>query len=220
MAPQQPVRVAIVDDYDVIVRGTAGILEPFADLVQVVELSTDGTVDEQVDVALLDCFGAAEAHAGIVDVVERHPNVGKVAVYTWNFAPGLLEAAWAQGASSYLSKGLPGRVLADALVATHAGQRVVAGGEAKAGARPEVGRRWPGHDLGLTEREADVLAHITQGLTTAEIATALYLSVNSIKTYTRLLYRKIGVRSRTEAALWGIDHGFRPDRSSREDWVS
>lgn len=211
-----PVRVAIIDDYDVVVHGTASILRPHIDLVRLVEVDTDGDLREKIDVALLDCFGQAEAHAGIVAEVSEDPKVGRVAVYTWNFAPTLVESAFERGASSYLSKGLPGAELAASLVATHHGERVVA--DVGAVGRPEVGRRWPGRDLGITEREAEVLAHISQGKRTREIAEALYLSVNSIKTHTQHLYRKIGVTSRTEAALWGVDHGFRPDRDSRTAW--
>lgn len=212
------VRLALIDDFDVIVRGTASILEPHGDQVEVLELDTDGEIPVDVDVALLDCFGQAEAHAGMVEEVVAHPRVGRVAVYTWNFAPRLLDAAFAAGASSYLSKGLPGAELAQALVDTHEGERVVA--DSGSVGRPEVGRRWPGRDFGLTERESEVLAHISQGRRTRQIADALYLSVNSIKTHTQHLYRKIDVTSRTEAALWGIDHGFRPDRDSQADWRS
>jgi two-component system, NarL family, response regulator LiaR len=39
------------------------------------------------------------------------------------------------------------------------------------------------------------------------------LSINSIKSYIRSAYRKIGVTSRSRAILWGIDHGFQPDRA-------
>lgn len=216
MATPAPVRLAIIDDFDVIVRGTASILGPHGDLVELVELDAEADIDVDVDVALLDCFGQSEAHAGMVEAVSRHPRVGRVAVYTWNFAPRLLDAAFAFGAASYLSKGLSGADLAKALVDTHAGEQVVA--EAGALGRPEVGRRWPGRDFGLTEREAEVLAHISQGRRTRQIADSLYLSVNSIKTHTQHLYRKIGVTSRTEAALWGVDHGFRPDRDTRNEW--
>jgi NarL family two-component system response regulator LiaR len=53
---------------------------------------------------------------------------------------------------------------------------------------------------------------ITQGLSNAEIAERTHLSINSIKTYIRSCYRRIGASSRTNAVLWGIEHGFRPDR--------
>ena len=57
-----------------------------------------------------------------------------------------------------------------------------------------------------------MVALITQGLSNAEIAVRASLSINSVKTYIRSSYRKMGVSSRTNAVLWGLEHGFTPDR--------
>ncbi len=216
-----PVRVMVIDDYDIVVQGTSALLAPHSDLVRVVGRTSDGTPLEQTDVALLECFAMIGGAERIGDV-SRHPLVGRVAVYTWGNDPDLVDAAFDFGADGYLSKGLRGEALARALVDIAAGERVVATQELGRGAsqadeRPEEGRRWPGRDHSLTERESEVLALITQGRSTAEIAGALYLSTNSIKTHTRKLYRKLDVGSRTQAALWGIDHGFRPDRTTGAD---
>ncbi len=73
---------------------------------------------------------------------------------------------------------------------------------------------WPGRRQGLKEREAEILALITQGRQNAEIAALVYLSENTVKSYVRQLYRKIGVRSRTQAVLWGSRNGFLPDHRS------
>ena len=62
--------------------------------------------------------------------------------------------------------------------------------------------------LGLTERETQVLTLICRGLSNAEIAKALFLSQNSVKTYIRTAYRKIGVTRRSQAVLWAIRHGL------------
>ena len=70
---------------------------------------------------------------------------------------------------------------------------------------------WPGRAAGLSPREAEVIALITQGLSNQEIADRAYLSINSVKTYIRSAYRKIGVTRRTQAVLWGVDNGFKPD---------
>ena len=69
----------------------------------------------------------------------------------------------------------------------------------------------PGRDRWLSAREAEIVALITQGLGNEEIADRTYMSINTVKTYIRTAYRKIGVDSRTRAVLWGVDHGFRPD---------
>ena len=64
----------------------------------------------------------------------------------------------------------------------------------------------------LTPREFDVLTRIVAGLSNREIGTELALSLNSVKTYVRSAYRKIGVERRTQAVLWGVQHGI--DESS------
>ncbi len=219
------VTVGVIDDYDVIVQGVAALLAAHPDLVRVVDCSGRGGPGERVDVALLDCFALPDHGAEMIRLAGVHRHVGKVAVYTWATRAELIEAAFGFGASGFLSKGLSGRELAEALVAVHKGELVVLTGERRSAPRAvdtgsPAARRWPGQEAGLTERESEVLALITQGQRTADIASALFLSVNSIKTHTRNVFRKIGVSTRTEAALWGVDHGFRPDRSSAGDWSS
>ena len=63
----------------------------------------------------------------------------------------------------------------------------------------------------MTDRESEVLALITQGKSNAELAELMFISINTVKSYIRSAYRKIGVTNRTQAVLWGTDHGFRPD---------
>lgn len=62
----------------------------------------------------------------------------------------------------------------------------------------------PEADARLTEREMSVLELVGSGLTNQDIADRLYLSVNTIKTYIRSAYRKIGVTRRSEAVLWVV----------------
>ena len=64
---------------------------------------------------------------------------------------------------------------------------------------------------GLSPREAEIIALITQGLSNQEIADRAYLSINSVKTYIRSAYRKMDVTTRSQAVLWGVENGFKPD---------
>ena len=66
-------------------------------------------------------------------------------------------------------------------------------------------------DEGLTEREAEIIALIARGLSNQEIADLAYLSINSVKTYIRTAYRKMGVTRRSQAVRWALEHGFVPD---------
>jgi DNA-binding NarL/FixJ family response regulator len=63
---------------------------------------------------------------------------------------------------------------------------------------------------GLSQRETDVLRLVTLGMSNHEIASELFLSVNSIKTYIRSAYRKIGVTTRPQVVAWCVRHGFPP----------
>jgi DNA-binding NarL/FixJ family response regulator len=202
-----PVRVAVVNDYELVVRGVAALLEPYADRVAVVELDTKVAVVQDVDVVLYDTFGQVQGDGiDLDDLVEG--NGAKVAIFSWNLQPELVARSLEQGAAGYLSKSLQGEELVRAIEALHAGQVVVP--TRPAGRDREAGD-WPGKARGLTAREAEIIALITQGLSNQEIATRSYLSINSVKTYIRTAYRKMGVASRSQAVLWGVSNGFRPD---------
>ena len=70
---------------------------------------------------------------------------------------------------------------------------------------------WPGRAVGLSPREAEIIALITQGLSNQDVAERAFLSVNTVKTYIRSAYRKIGVANRPQAVIWGMSNGFEPD---------
>ena len=61
--------------------------------------------------------------------------------------------------------------------------------------RSAVGLDWPGRGEGLSDRESEILALITQGKSNADVARLTYLSPNTVKSYIRTIYRKIGVGS-------------------------
>lgn len=67
----------------------------------------------------------------------------------------------------------------------------------------------------LSEREAEILGLLAQGLTNKDIAQALIVSVRTVEAHLRNLFAKLGVRSRTEAALWAVRHGTPPSSPPR-----
>lgn len=215
---QTPVEIAVVNDYEVVVRGVAAMLAPFADRVRVVELDLNRPPTRPLDIALFDTFAAPQegAGGGMLAALERSP-ARRLVVYSWRLEPWSVRRALDAGASGYLSKSLTGRELADRLLRIHAGEVVTTphpGGDTANRSNGTGEQSWPGRDLGLTERESEVLALAVQGCENSAIARHLYLSPNSVKTHTRNLYRKIGVTNRTQAVLWGIAHGFLPDRGA------
>jgi len=210
------IRIALVNDYEVVVAGVAHLLDRYRDRVVVTEIDLTEPVAEVVDIALYDNFAQGEADHDDIEALIASPQAQRVVVYTWNFDDDLVQAALTKGTDGYLSKAVPASDLVDALERVHAGEVVVS--EAPNRGRLSVGQDWPGRSEGLTERESEILALITQGRTNSEIGAITYLSINSIKTHIRSAYRKIGATSRTQAVLWGIEHGFRPDHRRVDHW--
>ena len=202
-----PLRLAIVDDYAVVVAGVAALLA--AERVDVVETGATMAVLSDVDIVLYDTF--AQVQGDGIDLEDFVRDSGaRVVVFSWNLQPDLIDRALARGASGYLSKALSGEEIIDALERVHRGEVVVLTGEGET----SVGGAgdWPGRAAGLSPREAEILALITQGLSNLEIAERSYVSINSVKTYIRAAYRKIGVTRRSQAVRWGMEHQFVPDR--------
>jgi len=209
MNQRRPVRLAIVNDYELVVVGVAALLAPFADRIHVVELDSSlPVVTGDVDIILYDTFGAVQGSAVDVDsLVNGGP--AKVVIYSWNLQHELVTDSLAAGVAGYLSKGMEAEDLVRAIEQIHAGQTVIpsTGGTVN----PKSDSDWPGKTAGLTVRESEIVALITQGLSNQEIADRSYLSINSVKTYIRTAYRKMGVERRAQAVLWGVKHGFEPD---------
>lgn len=208
--------MALVDDYDVVVIGLAHLFDQYRDRIVIAEIDTNRPLTDDVDVVLYDSFAQPEADHDDVALLVGNPHARHVVVYTWNFHPALIESALTKGAGGYLSKTLPACDLVMAIEAIAGGEVIVS--DAPARSRPAPGLDWPGRSEGLTDREAEVVALVTQGKSNAEIAEVMYLSGNTIKTYIRSAYQKIGVTTRTHAMLWGINHGFRPDHHRIDHW--
>lgn len=212
----QPITVALVDDYDVVLLGVAHMFDDYRDRILIAEIDANEPVDDAVDIVLYDSFAQPESDRDEIAILIGNPRARRVVVYTWNFHPDLIASARRLGVDGYLSKALSARELVAALEAVHVGEVVVS--EPPARARSAAGLDWPGRREGLTDREAEILALITQGRNNADVAALTYLSPNTIKSYIRTIYRKIEVESRTQAVLWGVKHGFTPDEQRIEHW--
>lgn len=212
-----PITLALIDDYDVVIVGVGHMFDSYTDRIEILELDANTPLKDRVDIVLYDSFAQPESDVFEVEKLVANPKAGRVVVYTWNFHPDLIAAAFDKGAAGYLSKTLPARELVGALEAIHAGAIITS--PAPARGKLSVGLDWPGRSEGLSERESEILALITQGKTNIEIAELVYLSINSIKTYIRTAYRKIGVTNRVEAVLWGVEHGFKPNFHRIDHWI-
>lgn len=193
----------MVNDYSVVVAGVRALLAPYSERVLVVETETGSTADEPVDVALFDTFAAPLDWQPRLATMASDPHIGAVAVYSFITDPAAVADTLATGAGGFLAKSLSAEQLVEGIEQIARGERVtLLGNDATATGR------WPAADVGLTPRESEMLALIVQGRSNDEIATSCYLSPNTVKTYIREAYRKIGVTTRPQAVAWGMKNGL------------
>lgn len=205
-------RLAVVNDYEVIVRGVAAMLEGEPSL-DVVELDCALPVARDVDVALYDAFAMPGMKSSEIDEIVGSNRVGALVLYTWAASAEVVEEARQRGLRGVIAKTETLPALVTALHRAHTGDFVVSDGfgDPGEGAEPRS-RTWPGRQHGLTPREAEVVGLITQGFSNQEIAERMYVSINSIKSYIRSAYRTMGVTTRAQAVRWGVDNGLASQR--------
>lgn len=202
----RPIRVAAVNDYDLVVEGVAALLSHFPDRIQVSERILIGEpIDaERIDVALYDTYGRVGTADQALTWLAAHRQIDKVAVFSLDLRPRLIDEARLAGASGFISKSLTGSEIADALVRVADGEDVEA---LSSGRKAPPTIDWPGRSAGLTERESQVLVLCAEGMTNREIADALYIGLETVKTHLRNVFKRLGLRNRTQAAAYADPTG-------------
>ena len=116
-------RLAIVDDYPVVVAGVASFLA--TEHIDVVETGASTAVLSDVDIVLYDSFAQIDGEGLDLEDFVRDSGGAKVVVYSWNLDPRLIEQVVARGASGYLSKVLTGPQIVAALERVMNGETVI-----------------------------------------------------------------------------------------------
>ena len=199
-----PIRIALVNDYEIIVRGLQSMLAPFSDRVLVVELDPGTLPTKPADIALFDTFAGRRHSLSRIDAMAKDVDIQKVVLYTWDAPEAFLRDIEKHNIDAIITKANTGEALVDALVRVHAGERIGLDEFAETETQK-----------GLSERETEVLSLLAIGLTNREIAEELYLSVDTVKTYLRGLFRKLGVSNRTQAAVEASRFHVGPPASRR-----
>ncbi len=193
-------RVLVVDDHPIVVDGVTHALHntPWLQVVGHARTGRDaiaaiGTLNPDIvllDLRLPDMLGPEAAHA-----MRRHSSTLKIILFTAYPDHAALDAALAAGVDGVLVKDTEREVLIDAIRRVVAGERVVQ--VDPDGSSALVLRKLREH--GLTRREYDILRHVAMGETNPEIAAALGLTRNTVKTYLQRSLEKLGARNRVEA---------------------
>jgi DNA-binding NarL/FixJ family response regulator len=208
-------RVLIADDQRVVREGLATIVGGFADT-EVVGLAADGVeavtlVGECApDVVLMDLrMPRMDGVEATGEIRSRHPAVPVVVLTTFADDESVL-AALSAGAAGYLTKDAARDDIRRALEAAVAGQTILDATVQAAvlHAARQAPVRPPTQPDGLTEREAEVLGLIADGLSNTEIADRLFVAETTVKTHVNRIFAKSGSRDRAQAAAYAHRHGL------------
>jgi DNA-binding NarL/FixJ family response regulator len=220
---QPPVKVFVVDDHTVVRRGLRAYLES-VDGMEVVGEAADGqqaldqiaalvAAGRPPDVALMDLLmPGMDGVSATAAITQRHPDVKVVAMTSFTQAD-LVHGALEAGAAGYLLKDAEADEVAAAIRAACRGEVHLDPAVARQLTRSLV-TPGPRAVATLTEREREVLVLVAKGLSNQEIADALVISERTARTHVSNILGKLGVVSRTQAALWAIREGIAPTPSA------
>jgi DNA-binding NarL/FixJ family response regulator len=213
------IRVALVDDQELVRVGLAMVIDATDDI-QIVMQAADGAeavaklADTRVDVALMDVQMPRMNGVDATRLVTARENAPKVIVLTTFDLDEYAFAGLRAGASGFLLKDASAAEVLHAIRAVHAGDAVIA---------PSTTRRMLDHlattrlarDASpllkrLTPRERDVLLEIARGHSNAETAQRLFLSEATVKTHVGHLLAKLEVRDRVQAVIFAYENGLVP----------
>ncbi len=205
-----PIRVLIADDHAVVRKGLRGFLELDADL-KIIGEAADGAAalrlaqDSRPDVVLMDLLMPVMDGVAATSAIRRELPDTEVIALTSVLEESLVIQAIQAGAIGYLLKDTDAQKLRQAIKAAAGGEVQLSPAAAamlmhkvKAPRSPET----------LTERETEVLRQLARGKSNKEIANSLFISETTVKTHVKNIMQKLGVPSRTQAALYAARIGL------------
>lgn len=190
--------VAVAGAGDVVEGGLRSILREARELDVMDDFPHFGVIPDVVvyDVVGVESDDGAELLGFIQDQQSAVVVVGR------HQRPDLAARAMAHGAAAYVSLEADSAEILAVI-------RKAAGGEL--GSHDgDPGHPRLGAEAALSPQEVDLLGGVVLGLTNREIAEQMSLSPNTVKSYIRSAYRKIGVTTRPQAVSWCIQRGFDP----------
>ena len=211
-AAPRPIRVFLLDDHEIVRRGIKELLEAEGDIEVVGEAGLAQDALNRIpavrpDVAILD--GRLPDGSGVDvcrEIRSRHPEIAALILTSYDDDEALFAAIMA-GAAGYILKQVRGNDFIDSVRRVAAGQSML--DPAVTTQVLERLRKGPEQDpalASLTPQEQRILTLIGEGKTNRQIAQEMYLAEKTVKNYTSSLYAKLGLESRTQAAIYATKH--------------
>jgi DNA-binding NarL/FixJ family response regulator len=211
MPDDAPIRVLLVDDHAVVRTGLRSFLDLLDDI-EVVGEASDGREGVEAarqsrpDVVLMDLLMPNLDGIGATAAIRTELPETEVVALTSFIEEDKVTAALEAGASGYLLKDADAEEVAAAVRAAHAGEIHLDPAVARLLAERLRQRASAPQPEPLTERERDVLRLVGRGMSNKEIASELVITERTARTYVSNVLGKLGLASRTQAALYAVEH--------------
>jgi len=209
-------KILICDDQKIVCEGLQTIINDDPDL-QVVGTVYNGKEaleaipDMLPDLILMD-LKMPEMNGVLATrkIKEKYPKIFVLILTTYDDDEWIFDAI-RSGAEGYLLKDTPPEDLIKSIKGTIKGMSFIdpqVAGKILAEYSKNLGNKQPPSHYTFTERERDILTLLSQGLSNAEIAEKLFLAEGTVRNYTSVLLKKLGVGDRTQAAILAIRYGL------------
>lgn len=213
----RPIRVALVDAYPMFREGVVRTIGRCPDLALVaeggsVEAAFGALRDASPDIWIIDISAAQNGIPELGKISNRYPNC-KIIILTAMDDLLSVSNALAIGVRGYILKGVTGLELIGAIKTVHGGQPFVTSALAsrllvEANGGPLQAFRHAKLHSSLSNREQQILEHISKGLTNREIAEHLGVKVKTIKYYLTNLFKKLEVTNRLQAVQVSLKSNY------------
>jgi two-component system, NarL family, response regulator LiaR len=210
--PAPPIRVLIVDDHAVVRMGLKMFFDHQPDI-EVVGEAADGSEGVAMarrlepDVVLMDLLmPTMDGVTAIGRIKAERPDI-EIVTMTSFIEEEKVTAALEAGASGYVLKDAEAEEVAAAVRAAYAGEVHLDPAVARLLAQRMRARKSPEETAEpLTDREKDVIRLLGQGMSNKEIGSQLFITERTARTYVSNILGKLGLASRTQAALYAVEH--------------
>jgi len=205
---QQPVKVFLLDDHEIVRRGVRDMLEAEPDITVIGEAGTAESALARIpalvpDVAVLDIrLPDGDGVTVCREIRSRLPQIACLMLTSFGDDEALFDAIMA-GAAGYVLKQIRGTDLVGAVRTVASGESMLdpdAAHRVMARMRDQANQKDP--LAGLTPQERKILELIGEGLTNRQIGERMYLAEKTVKNYISALFAKLGMERRTQAAAY------------------
>ena len=199
------IRVVLAEDHGLMRDAVRLVLDEAKDVELVGEVANGHELlpllaNVEADVVLLDVQLPGLDGLGCLEALAEHQPRVKVAMLSAVEDPQVIESAFRRGARAYILKSVNPFDLPATI------RQIVDESVIHRALAPAAGSPPPKRAAGLSEKEVAVLAELANGQTNKQIAARLWLSEQTVKFHLRNIYRKLGIKSRTEALRYAYEH--------------